>query len=90
MQVVALVDEVEVARYIAFKDKPETAEERKHKDVMKEQKGALIEALHQKCKCGPPLLSHTPCAPGGVPQEGRASVEVSCAVRRHMHECTIP
>ena len=48
---VALVDQVEVARYIAFKDKPETAAERKHKDAMKDQKAALIEALHQKCKC---------------------------------------
>eukprot|EP00892_Ulva_mutabilis_P003276 jgi/Ulvmu1/131/UM001_0135.1 len=61
-EVVALVDEVEVARYMAWKDKPETAEERKHKETMKEQKGALIDALHHKCKALDVLCKLSPDA----------------------------
>lgn len=75
------MDEVEVARYIAFKDKPETPQERKHKDAMKEQKGALIEALHQKCKCAPALLSRTPSSVCPVRNPAARPVIRSCTGR---------
>lgn len=45
------IDQVAVAQYIAFKDKPQTPEEKKARSELKEQKSALIEALHIKCKC---------------------------------------
>lgn len=56
------MDEVEVARFVAWKDKAETPEEKNHKETMKEQKAALIEALHQKCKCVP-LVATPPDGP---------------------------
>lgn len=89
MQVVALVDQVEVARYIAFKDKPETAAERKHKDAMKDQKAALIEALHQKCKCAsaPPrprsVITRMPCMHA-------TAAAISCGVLGRVCACWRP
>lgn len=44
------IDQVAVAQYIAFKNKPETLEEKKVRADMKEQKAALIEALNTKCR----------------------------------------
>ena len=50
LQVLKRVDEVAVAQFIAFKNKPQTAEERRARADMKEQKAALIEALNAKCR----------------------------------------
>ena len=44
------IDEVAVAQFIAFKNKPQTAEERRARADLKEQKAALLEALTAKCR----------------------------------------
>ena len=46
-----LIDDVEVARYVAFKDTAQTAAERTRKAELKKQKEALVQALHTQCKC---------------------------------------
>jgi hypothetical protein len=49
-QVLKRIDEVAVAQYIAFKNKPETPEEKRQHAALKEQKAALLEALDVKCR----------------------------------------
>jgi hypothetical protein len=54
VQVLDLIDQDEVARFVAFKDIAETPKEKAHKKEMKLQKLALISALHNRCKYGSP------------------------------------
>jgi hypothetical protein len=54
LQVLKRIDQVAVAQFIAFKDKPQTPEEKKARADLKEQKSALFSALHMKCKCAAP------------------------------------
>jgi hypothetical protein len=46
-----VIDEVEVARYMAWQDTAETPAERRRKADLKGQKEALVDALHLKCRC---------------------------------------
>jgi hypothetical protein len=51
--VLSLIDQDEVARFVAFKDPAETPKEKAYKKEMKLQKSALISAIHNICKYGP-------------------------------------
>lgn len=60
MQVIAAVDATAVAVYVASKSHPEGCEGAALKADMDARKGALIEALHQKCQCGSPCPNRRP------------------------------
>jgi hypothetical protein len=48
-----LIDEVEVAQFIAWKDTAETAEQKERKKASRERKDALVSSLSSRCKCAP-------------------------------------
>jgi hypothetical protein len=46
-----LIDQVEVAKFIAWKDTAETAEQKDQKKALRERKDALLAALRHACRC---------------------------------------
>jgi hypothetical protein len=51
MQILAVVDQVALAQFVALKNDNEGAAGARYKKKMEAEKAAFLSALHNKCKC---------------------------------------